>query len=99
VVAAVLLAVLVKTFLVQVFFIPSGSMERTQQGCPGCNGDGSPGVLVPPGRLWVTGDHRAASGDSRDKGTIPADHVVGRAVGVVWPLPRVQPLRVPSTLR
>ncbi|MPQ97264.1 signal peptidase I [Modestobacter sp. I12A-02628] len=38
-VVAFVLALLVKTFLVQAFFIPSGSMERTLHGCPGCTGD------------------------------------------------------------
>jgi signal peptidase I len=191
------LAVLIKTFLVQAFFIPSGSMERTLHGCPGCSGDrvmvnkltyrfreprpgdivvfrgpeswtpeaqfaeptnvvqralravGSavgvapPGekdfikrviavggqtvqccdgqgrvtvggkalnepyvyvsdpqasratpfgpVTVPKGRLWVMGDHRDQSADSRahiadpDQGTIPTDDVVGKAFVVVWP--------------
>ena len=35
---AFVLALLVKTFLVQAFFIPSGSMETTLHGCPGCTG-------------------------------------------------------------
>jgi len=38
-VIAFVLALLVKTFLVQAFFIPSGSMEQTLHGCPGCTGD------------------------------------------------------------
>src|SRR5436305_5557380 len=38
-VVALVLAVLIKTFLVQAFFIPSSSMERTLHGCPGCQGD------------------------------------------------------------
>ena len=38
-VIAFVLALLVKTFLVQAFFIPSGSMEKTLHGCPGCTGD------------------------------------------------------------
>jgi signal peptidase I len=218
VVVALVLAVLVKTFLVQAFFIPSGSMEQTLHGCPGCSGDrvlvnkvlykvrdirrgeivvfngvdsfdsevpdpppandlqqavraftrlvglgapgekdyikrviglpgdrvaccsdghvtiqpkgsktaieldepylyeddhqvfcaagtdaqcppGAPGVLVPEGRLWVMGDHRGASSDSRANGTIPIDRVIGRAFIVVWPVTRVKTLPVPSTFR
>jgi signal peptidase I len=36
---AFVLALIVKTFFVQAFFIPSGSMEQTLHGCPGCTGD------------------------------------------------------------
>jgi signal peptidase I len=36
---AIVLAVLVKTFLIQPFYIPSASMEKTLHGCPGCHGD------------------------------------------------------------
>ncbi|MDQ6936926.1 MAG: signal peptidase I [Actinomycetota bacterium] len=36
---AIVVAVLVKTFLVQPFYIPSDSMEQTLHGCTGCNGD------------------------------------------------------------
>ncbi|MEP6600104.1 MAG: signal peptidase I [Actinomycetota bacterium] len=39
VVIAVAVAVLIKTFLVQPFYIPSESMERTLHGCAGCSGD------------------------------------------------------------
>src|SRR4051794_26692333 len=195
---AFVLALLVKTFLVQAFFIPSGSMEQTLHGCPGCTGDRvlvnkvpywfgepEPGeivvfkgpstwtpevqvdepsnwfsgallwlgrsigvappseddyvkrviatggqtvqccdtegrgtvdgkpltepyiyennpiesrsfgpITVPQGRLWVMGDHRAASADSRshdtDKysGTIAVDDVIGKAAIIVWPLDR-----------
>jgi signal peptidase I len=218
VVVALALALLVKTFLVQAFFIPSGSMETTLHGCPGCNGDrvlvnkvvyqvrdvrrgeivvfngvgsfqsevevpeaggtvqraarglsrllglgapgekdfikrviglpgdrvaccsngrvtvqpagsdrpieldepylyqdnrrpfceagtdaqcppGSPGVLVPEGRLWVMGDHRGESSDSRDNGTVPVDKVIGRAFVVVWPPTRVKSLPVPDLTR
>jgi signal peptidase I len=38
-VIAFVLALVVKTFLVQAFFIPSGSMEQTLHGCTGCTGD------------------------------------------------------------
>ena len=203
------LAVLIKTFLVQAFFIPSGSMERTLHGCPGCSGDrvlvnkltyrfsdprpgdivvfrgpeswapeaqfaeptnplqrvlravGSavgvapPGekdfikrviavggqrvqccdgqgrvtvddkalnepyvfisdpqayrptpfgpVTVPTGRLWVMGDHRDQSADSRahiadaDQGTIAIDDVVGKAFVIVWPPSRWGTLGSPAT--
>ncbi len=36
---AFVLALLMKTFLVQAFYIPSESMEPTLHGCAGCNGD------------------------------------------------------------
>ena len=204
---ALVLAVLIKTFLVQAFFIPSGSMEPTLHGCTGCSGDrvlvnklvyrlrdphrgeivvfrgppswqdtpefagsdpgnpvsrffheigaalgvaapsnkdfikrviGVPGdhvvccdgqgritvnghaltepylfpgarpsdqpfdVVVPPGRLWVMGDHRNESADSRahmsdHQGTIPIDNVIGRAFVKVWPVNHWGVLRVPST--
>jgi signal peptidase I len=196
---AFVLALVVKTFFVQAFFIPSGSMEETLHGCPGCTGDrvlvnkvpywfgepepgdvvvfkgpdtwtpevtvAEPGnwlsgsllwlgravgvappseddfvkrviategqtvqccddggqvtvdgkpldepyifentttqdrgfgpVTVPDGRLWVMGDHRSASADSKahidDKysGTIGVDDVIGKASVIVWPPSRI----------
>jgi signal peptidase I len=44
-------------------------------------------VKVPPGRLWVMGDNRTNSSDSRVFGTIPIHTVVGRTVYKVWPFP------------
>jgi signal peptidase I len=195
---AFVLALVVKTFFVQAFFIPSGSMEQTLHGCAGCTGDRvlvnkvpywfgdpEPGdivvfkgpdtwtpevsvaepenwfagamlwlgravgvappseddfvkrviavegqtvqccdpegrltvdgepldepyifennpiesrefgpVTVPEGRLWVMGDHRSGSADSRshvgDKygGTVAVDDVIGKAAMIVWPVTR-----------
>jgi signal peptidase I len=197
-VVAFLLALVVKTFFVQAFFIPSGSMEQTLHGCPGCTGDRvlvnkvpywfgepEPGdvvvfkgpdtwspevsvaepenaftgallwlgrtvgvappseddfvkrviavggqtvqccdaegrvtvdgepldepyvfentpldqrafgpVTVPDGRLWVMGDHRSASADSKAHmgdeyaGTVGVDDVIGKAAVIVWPVGR-----------
>ncbi|MBX6390010.1 MAG: signal peptidase I [Frankia sp.] len=54
-------------------------------------------VTVPEGQLWVMGDHRSASADSRYNGTIPEDSVVGRAFVRVWPLSRFGFLTSPDT--
>jgi signal peptidase I len=203
---AFVLALIVKTFFVQAFFIPSGSMEQTLHGCGGCTGDRvlvnkvpywfgepEPGeivvfkgpdtwtpevsvtepsnwlsgallwlgravgvappseddfvkrviategqtveccdpegrvivdgvpldepyifentpletrafgkVTVPPGRLWVMGDHRSASADSRShsgdrhSGTIAVDDVIGKAAVIVWPVSRFGLLDAPD---
>jgi signal peptidase I len=45
-------------------------------------------VVVPPDRLWVLGDNRGDSCDSRcfPEGAIPESSVIGRAVFRVWPV-------------
>ena len=201
-----MLALLINTFLVKAFFIPSGSMEQTLHGCPGCSGDRvlvnkvvyrlhdprprrhrrvqGPGVLgagdradrpgnavqralravagtfgvatpgekdfvkrviavggqtvqccdesgrvtvdgrpltepyvystdpkfdeqpfgpvtVPAGYLWVMGDHRDESADSRahindaTQGTVPVDNVIGKAFVIIWPVSRWATLGTP----
>jgi signal peptidase I len=60
-------------------------------------------VLVPKGRLWVMGDHRSQSSDSRvhigdaNHGTVPINKVIGRAFVIVWPVGRSSVLHVPAT--
>ncbi len=52
-------------------------------------------IEVPDGRLWLMGDHRSDSLDSRAHlgdpggGTVPLDKVLGRVLVVVWPLDRL----------
>ena len=59
-------------------------------------------VTVPKGRLWVMGDNRGGSADSRahmqdHDGTIPTSNVIGRAFVVVWPPSDWKTLPVPGT--
>lgn len=63
-------------------------------------------VTVPAGRLWVMGDNRAISDDSRGHmtsapadGTIPENQVIGRAFLVIWPFSQVGDLPIPAPFR
>lgn len=60
-------------------------------------------ITVPVGRLWVMGDNRENSEDSRfhqdlpGGGSVPADDVVGKVWAIVWPFERAHRLQEPST--
>ena len=61
-------------------------------------------VTVPKGFIWVMGDHRGASADSRfhtqdpNKGMVPLEKVTGRALFVIWPLSNLGILEVGKDL-
>ncbi|WP_460545609.1 signal peptidase I [Glycomyces halotolerans] len=64
-------------------------------------------LVVPEGRLWVMGDHRQASGDSRERyvrtggdvtaSTIDVDAVIGKAFVLFWPFDHATWFDAPDT--
>ena len=52
-------------------------------------------VVVPPGDMFVMGDHRGVSQDARCEGPVPIDNIIGRAFVVVWPSKHFTSLTVP----
>ncbi|MGP4085132.1 signal peptidase I [Streptomyces sp. KR55] len=85
------------------------ALNETSYVYPGntpCSNDDQGGqfeVKVPEGFIWVMGDHRQNSEDSRyhqgdaNNGMVPVEKVVGRAIVKAWPINRWGTLPVPDT--
>jgi signal peptidase I len=59
-------------------------------------------IVVPQGAVFVMGDNRADSSDSRfhldvANGTVPTKNIVGRVVAVIWPVARWSGEPIPET--
>jgi signal peptidase I len=66
--------------LVEPYLKPPGSTDQVQFN-----------ITVPQGRVFVMGDNRGDSSDSRyhlteENGTVPLTNIVGRVVYVIWPV-------------
>jgi signal peptidase I len=79
---------------------------RNAEGVPDPASEAGFDVTIPAGRLWLMGDHRSDSSDSREHylqshdvvtSTVPAKSVVGRAFALYWPFDRATWLSTPST--
>lgn len=76
---------------------PYVHLSAWENGDPDAGLNDFPPVTVPEGELFLMGDHRDGSSDSRANGTVPIDNVVGRAFAVFFPMGRAKVLHVPET--
>ena len=68
----------------------------TTANTPTCKDRNFRPIVVQPGMLFVMGDHRLVSQDSRCVGLVPMSNVIGRAVGIIWPSSRWTSISIPA---
>lgn len=69
---------------VVLFRPPFDRRQEFVKRCVGLAGDWQGGGVLAPGTLWMEGDARTASLDSRRFGAVPEDALEGRVLAVLW---------------
>ncbi|OLE27055.1 MAG: signal peptidase I [Catenulispora sp. 13_1_20CM_3_70_7] len=97
----------IKTAFTWVGLLPAGNEQdliKRVAAVPGAPSQAAFGpITVQPHTVFVLGDHRSDSGDSRihleekSQGLVPYDNVQGHAFVRIWPLTRIGGLGTPST--
>ncbi|MPZ25721.1 MAG: signal peptidase I [Micromonosporaceae bacterium] len=88
---------LAESYVIRDSPLDNGSGDGDGDSAQDCRSRRFPPVVVHPGELFVMGDHRQVSQDSRCQGQVPIDNVIGRAFLIVWPYGRWDSLPAPDT--
>jgi signal peptidase I len=72
-------------------YLPAGTRSNFSTVAPGCGkpANGAPGCVVPASSVFVMGDNRTQSQDSRVFGPIKQSTIVGRVFLRIWPVTRL----------
>jgi signal peptidase I len=71
-------------------------ISATSANTPTCQNRNFRPIVVQPGMLFVMGDHRLVSQDSRCVGLVPEANVIGHAIGIIWPSSHWTSLPIPA---